>query len=196
MEAKDHSHPIRRCFWVNENNPVYVKYHDEEWGVPVHDDKKLFEMLLLESFQAGLSWECVLNKRPAFKEDFDNFEPEAIAAYDDKKIEELMEDPGIIRNRRKIESAIHNAKIFLEIQKAFGSFDNYLKQFTNGEIFREPCDRQTTSPLSDLISKDLKRRGMKFVGSVTVYAYLQAVGVINGHTEDCDWFCQEQTTDT
>ena len=174
---------MKRCTWVNLNNPLYIKYHDEEWGVPVYDDNKLFEMLLLESFQAGLSWECVLNKREAFKEAFDNFNYQKISNYNEEKIEELLNNKNIIRNKRKIKSAITNAKIFMDIQKEYQSFSNYLWSFTNNEIIYE-YDK-TKSELSDKISKDLERRGMKFVGTTIIYSYLQAVGVINSHEQGC-----------
>ena len=176
---------MKRCFWVNEDNPLYVKYHDEEWGTPVYDDNKLFEMLLLESFQAGLSWECILNKREAFKEAFDNFNYKKISNYDDKKIEELMQNKGIIRNRRKITAAIKNAQIFMSIQKEYNTFSKYLWHFTEEKIIYEY--NKTTSSLSDEISKDLYKRGMRFVGSTIIYSYLQAIGIINSHEPGC--FC-------
>ena len=174
---------MNRCSWVNNKNPLYIKYHDEEWAVPVYDDNKLFEMLLLESFQAGLSWECILNKREAFCSAFDNFNYVKISSYDDKKIEELLQNKGIIRNRRKITAAIKNAKIFMDIQKEYQSFSDYLWSFTNNEIIYE-YDK-TKSELSDRISKDLAKRGMKFVGTTIIYSYLQAVGVINSHEKNC-----------
>ena len=180
-----------RCTWVNLNNPVYVDYHDCEWGVPCREDGKLFEMLLLESFQAGLSWECVLNKRENFRAAFDGFDAEKIAHYGDDKKVALMNDVGIIRNQLKIEAVVTNAKIFLKIREEHGSFYDYLCSFTGGEIVRESCDTRTTSPLSDAISADLKRRGMKFVGSTIIYSYLQAVGVIDGHEERCEWGKEE-----
>ena len=176
---------MKRCFWVNEDNPLYVKYHDEEWGTPVYDDNKLFEMLLLESFQAGLSWECILNKRETFKEAFDNFNYKKISNYDDKKIEELMQNKGIIRNRRKITAAIKNAQIFMSIQKEYNTFSKYLWHFTEEKIIYEY--NKTTSSLSDKISKDLYKRGMRFVGSTIIYSYLQAIGIINSHEPGC--FC-------
>lgn len=176
---------MKRCFWVNEDNPLYVKYHDEEWGTPVYDDNKLFEMLLLESFQAGLSWECILNKREAFKEAFDNFNYKKISNYDDKKIEELMQNKGIIRNRRKITATIKNAQIFMSIQKEYNTFSKYLWHFTEEKIIYEY--NKTTSSLSDEISKDLYKRGMRFVGSTIIYSYLQAIGIINSHEPGC--FC-------
>lgn len=174
---------MERCSWVNHKNPLYVKYHDEEWAVPVKDDNKLFEMLLLESFQAGLSWECILNKREAFRMSFDNFNYKKISQYDDKKIEELLQNTGIIRNRRKITAVIKNAKIFMDIQKEYQSFSNYLWNFTNNQIIYEYG--KTTSELSDRISKNLERRGMRFVGSTIIYSYLQAIGVINSHEHGC-----------
>ncbi len=172
-----------RCRWANPRNERYIRYHDEEWGVPVHDDKKLFEMLILECFQAGLSWECVLNKREAFRAAFDGFDLDKVCAYDETKLEELQHDPGIIRNRLKIRAAVTNARIFRDIRREYGSFSDYLRHFTGGRIIRE--NDRTTSPLSDAISEDLKKRGMKFVGTTVVYAYLQAVGVINSHMDEC-----------
>ena len=174
---------MQRCSWLNLNNPLYVKYHDEEWGVPVYDDHKLFEMLLLESFQAGLSWECVLNKREAFKKAFDNYNYKKIKDYNEEKQKELMNNKNIIRNKRKISATIKNAKIFMEIQKEYNSFSNYLWHFTNNKIIYETG--KTTSNLSDQISKDLKKRGMSFVGTTIVYSYLQAIGMINSHEENC-----------
>ena len=172
-----------RCRWANPDNPRYLRYHDEEWGVPVHDDRKLFEMLVLEGFQAGLSWECVLNKRDAFIRAFDGFDVEVVSAYGEEKIAALREDAGIVRNRAKIAAAITNAQVFRAIQAEWGSFDAYLWHWTDGEALRETG--LASSPLSDAISKDLKRRGMKFVGTVIVYAYLQAVGIIDSHEPGC-----------
>lgn len=172
-----------RCKWVNLNNPLYVAYHDTEWGNPVFDDHYLFEMLILESFQAGLSWECVLNKRKDFKIAFDNFELNKVINYDDNKIAELLSNEKIIRNRLKIKAAISNAKIFKEIQKETKSFSNYLWHWTDYKIIHETG--KTSSALSDAISKDLQKRGMKFVGTTIIYSYLQAVGVINSHEKDC-----------
>ena len=174
---------MKRCTWVNLDNPLYIKYHDEEWGVPVYDDNKLFEMLLLESFQAGLSWECILNKREAFKKAFDNFDYQKISNYSEEKIEELLNNKDIIRNKRKITSAITNAKIFMDIKKEYQTFSKYLWSFTKNKIIYE-YDK-TTSSLSDTISKDLKKRGMKFVGTTIIYSYLQAVGIINSHEPNC-----------
>ena len=173
----------KRCGWCNLKNPLYVKYHDEEWGVSVYDDSTLFEFLVLEPFQAGLSWETILNKRENFRVAFDGFDPEAICGYGQEKIEALMADAGIIRNRRKIEATIVNAEVFLKIQKEWGSFSAYIWSFTDGKILYE--NDKTFSPLSDRISKDLKKRGMKFVGTTIIYSYLQAVGIINSHEDGC-----------
>lgn len=172
-----------RCPWANPKNPAYLHYHDFEWGVPVHDDHPLFEMLILEGFQAGLSWECILNKRQAFRSAFDGFDVETVAGYGEEKLEALAQNPGIVRNRRKIAAAVTNARAFLDIQAQFGSFDRYLWQWTDGKVVRETG--LATSPLSDAISKDLQKRGMKFVGSTIIYAYLQAVGVIDSHEPGC-----------
>jgi len=172
-----------RCKWCNLKNPLYVKYHDEEWCVPTYDDSVLFEFIILEAFQAGLSWETILNKRENFREAFDQFDPSIIKEYDEAKIEELVNNRGIIRNRRKIDAAIVNAKVFLEIQKEWGTFSEYIWHFTDGEIIYETG--KASSELSDQISKDLKKHGMKFVGTTIVYAYLQAIGVICSHDEEC-----------
>ena len=178
--------PIR-CSWVNLKNPVYVKYHDEEWGRPLRDDQKLYELLILESFQAGLSWECVLNKRENFRAAFDGFDIDKVMAYDEQKMQALAEDPGIIRNRRKIKSAVNNSRVFKAIVQEFGSFSHYLWSFTDHQVIREDFTQRTTSPLSDAISQDLKKRGMTFVGSTIIYSYLQAMGMINGHSHGCLW---------
>jgi DNA-3-methyladenine glycosylase I len=164
-------------------NPIYVEYHDKEWGVPEYEDAKLYELLVLEPFQAGLSWETILNKRENFRQAFDGFNPEIIKDYGAEKIAALMENKGIIRNRRKIDATIGNAKAFLEIQKEWGSFSDYIWHFTNGQVIYEA--NVTSSPLSDEISKDLIRRGMRFVGTTIVYSYLQAIGVIYSHDEGC-----------
>ena len=177
---------INRCRWVNEKNPLYVRYHDSEWGVPQHADQMLFELLILEGFQAGLSWECVLNKREHFRRVYDNFDAEKVSRYDEEKVQKLLADPGIIRNRLKVRASVENAKAFLRIREEFGSFDAYIWGFTDRKIVCESYDLRTTSPLSDRISKDLKRRGMKFVGSTVIYSYLQAVGIINAHGPECD----------
>ncbi len=172
-----------RCSWANPKNPSYVAYHDNEWGIPAHGDRDLFEMLILECFQAGLSWECVLNKREAFREAFDGFDPDVICEYDREKIDALLGNKGIIRNRQKIQAAVSNARVFRQMRQEFGSFDGYLWGWTDGKpIYETGC---TSSPLSDAVSKDLKRRGMKFVGTTVIYAYLQAVGVIYSHDEGC-----------
>lgn len=170
-----------RCQWVNLKNPLYVKYHDEEWGIPSRDDAYLYEMLLLEMFVAGLSWECVLNKRESFREAFAGFDPQIVASFDESKVEELLRNPGIIRHRGKIQAAITNTRIFLQIQAESGSFAAYAWGFTHNEVVREPYTLRTTSPLSDTFSRDLRRRGMRFFGSTTAYSWLQAVGIINGH---------------
>ena len=177
---------MKRCNWVNLNNPLYVDYHDNEWGVAVHNDKTLFELLLLESFQAGLSWECVLNKREAFRTAFDNFDVDKIANYKEDKIEKLLNNKDIIRNKLKINASIQNAKVFKAIQQEFKTFDAYLDSFTKGKIFFEEYTLRTTSPLAEKISKDLISRGMKFVGATIIYSYLQAIGVINAHGRECD----------
>ena len=172
-----------RCRWANPKNEGYIRYHDEEWGRPVHDDGKLFEMLILECFQAGLSWECVLNKRDAFCEAFDGFDLEKVCAYDEDKLEALRNNPGIIRNRLKIQASVTNANVFREIQKEYGSFADYLWHWTEDKVVYETG--QTSSELSEIISRDLKKRGMKFVGATVIYAYLQAVGVIYSHEAGC-----------
>ena len=177
---------MKRCHWVDEKSPIYVKYHDEEWGVPKYDDRELFELLVLESFQAGLSWITVLKKREAFRVAFDHFDVKKVAKYDENKVNELLKNEKIIRSKGKINSAISNAKIFIEIQKEFGSFSNYIWKFTNNKIIKNTSDEQFVStPLSDEISKDLKTRGMKYVGTVIIYSYLQAIGVIDDHDSNC-----------
>ncbi len=172
-----------RCKWCNLKNPKYVEYHDNEWGKPNFDDKYLYEMLILESFQAGLSWECILNKREGFRKAYDNFDIDKVCNYDDSKIDELLSDKNIIRNKLKINASINNSKIFKEIVNEYGSFYNYLKTFTNNKIIYE--NDKTTNKLSDDISKDLQKRGMKFVGSTTIYSYLQAIGIIYSHLKEC-----------
>ncbi len=179
---------INRCNWVNLKNPVYIEYHDQEWGIPCHDDHELYELLLLECFQAGLSWECILNKRQGFRKAFDDFDIDKVILYDEKKQEELLADPSIVRNRLKVKAGITNSIVFKQIQQEYGSFDQYIWGFSKGKVIREDYSVRTTSPLSDQISEDLKKRGMKFVGSTIIYSYLQAIGVINGHGKECD--CQ------
>ena len=177
---------MKRCHWVDLRSEKYIKYHDEEWGGAVYDDRKLFEMLVLESFQAGLSWICVLNKREAFRMAMDNFEPGKISKYDEEKISTLLLNKEIIRSRRKIEAVIGNAKIFLEIQKEWGSFSNYIWHFTNGKVIKNMDDNlKVSSELSDKVSNDLRKRGMKYTGTVIIYSYLQAVGVIDDHELEC-----------
>ena len=168
-----------RCSWVTADE-VYIKYHDEEWGVPTHDDRDLFELLVLESFQAGLSWITILKKRENFKKAFDVVK---VAGYDDVKVDELRENEGIIRHKGKIASAINNAQIFIEIQNEFGSFDEYIWSFTDGNVIK--AEYLTESELSKTISKDLKKRGMKFVGPTIIYSYLEAIGIIDNHQENC-----------
>ena len=174
---------IKRCKWCNLKNSLYIDYHDKEWGVLNLDDKYLLEMLILESFQAGLSWECVLNKWEDFKRAYDNFEINKIIKYDANKINKLLNNKKIIRNKLKINASINNAKIFKNITLEYGSFKNYLKTFTNEKIIYE-IDK-TTNNLSDNISKDLIKRGMKFVGSTIIYSYLQAIGIIYSHDKEC-----------
>ncbi|WNY25836.1 DNA-3-methyladenine glycosylase 1 [Methanolapillus millepedarum] len=177
-----------RCAWAG-NDVLYQSYHDNEWGRPVHDDRLLFEMLILEGMQAGLSWITVLKKRDAFRDAFDNFDPKIVAGYGGDKIEQLMNNSGIIKNRLKINSAVVNAQSFLKIQAEFGSFDRFLWAFTDGQPIQNSWTSVSEVPaqteLSDKISKELKKRGFKFVGSTIIYAYLQAVGVVNDHTADC-----------
>lgn len=177
-----------RCSWC-EGNEIYIDYHDNEWGIPVHDDRELFEMLMLEGAQAGLSWITVLKKREGYRKAFDNFDAKKVAKYTDKKLEKLRENPNIIRNKLKIASARTNAKLFLELQKEFGSFDKYIWQFVGGKPiknkFKKMTDVPATTPESDAMSKDLKKRGFKFVGSTICYAFMQACGMVNDHVVDC-----------
>ncbi|CAM1362991.1 DNA-3-methyladenine glycosylase [Tenacibaculum litopenaei] len=177
-----------RCAWVSDD-PLYITYHDTEWGVPVYDDDKLFEFLILETFQAGLSWITVLKKRENFRAAFDNFDYQKIAKYDDEKFQELIENPGIIRNKLKIKATVSNAKAFMDIQREFGSFSKYMWDFVQGSpiknSFATTKDVPATTEISDALSKDLKKRGFKFVGSTVVYAHMQATGMVNDHTTDC-----------
>ena len=177
-----------RCAWVGDDE-VYRRYHDEEWGVPVHQDEKLFEMLILEGMQAGLSWITVLRKRENFRRAFDNFEIDKILGYDESKLNALAEDAGIIRNRLKIRSVLTNARAFRAVQKEYGSFDRFLWAYVDGKPIRNEWSDfsqiPATTDLSDRISRDLKKRGFKFVGSTIVYAFMQAVGMVDDHTEDC-----------
>jgi DNA-3-methyladenine glycosylase I len=173
----------KRCQWCNLKNPKYIDYHDNEWCKPKFDDEYLYEMLILESFQAGLSWECILNKRESFRKAYDNFDLEKVCFYDNKKIIELLNSKEIIRNKLKINASINNSKIFKEIVNEYCTFYNYLKTFTHDKIFYE-VDK-TTNDLSDNISSDLQKRGMKFVGSTIIYSYLQAIGIIYSHDKEC-----------
>lgn len=179
---------VIRCGWVNDD-PLVIEYHDKEWGVPVHDDRLLFEFLILEGAQAGLSWVTILRKRENYHRAFDNFVPAKVARYDDKKVKELLSDPGIVRNRRKIEAAIQNARALLDIQKEFGSFDSYIWKFVGGRPVqngrKELAEIPAVTPESKLMSKDLVKRGFKFVGPSICYAFMQAVGMVNDHTIDC-----------
>ncbi len=180
--------PVSRCAWTT-NDSLYQKYHDEEWGKPVHNDRKLFEMLILEGAQAGLSWITILRKRESYRKAFNNFDVKKIAKYDAKKVKKLLQNEGIIRNKLKINSTIQNAKLFLEVQKEFGSFDKYIWQFVNGKPIKNKWKSIKEIPAktkeSDAMSKDLKKRGFKFVGSTICYAFMQAVGMVNDHTVDC-----------
>lgn len=177
-----------RCTWVN-NNPLMIEYHDKEWGIPVHDDKKLFEFLILEGAQAGLTWQTILNKRETYRKAFDNFDAKKIACYGTKDVKRLLGDPGIIRNRLKVAAAIGNAKAFLQVQKGFGSFDRYIWQFVGGKPINHKIkamkDIPFTTKESDAMSKELIKRGFKFVGSTICYAFIQAVGMVNDHEINC-----------
>ena len=183
------SMPKKRCGWAGETNPLMLEYHDREWGVPVHDDSKLFEFLVLEAAQAGLSWSIVLNKREGYRRAFSGFDPNTVARYTEKRVQKLLLDPGIIRNRLKIEAAVRNARAFLAIQEEFGSFDAYSWRFVGGQakLNRWGVMKQipATSTESDAFSKDLKGRGFSFVGSTVIYAYMQAVGMVNDHLVEC-----------
>ena len=179
----------KRCAWAGESNPLMIEYHDREWGVPVHDDLKHFEFLVLEGAQAGLSWSIVLNKREGYRRAFGGFDPAKVARYTPKRVEKLLLDPGIIRNRQKIESTIRNARAFLAIQEEFGSFDLYAWRYVGGapKVNRWKATKQVpaTSKESDAFSKDLKHRGFSFVGSTVIYAHMQAIGMVNDHLVDC-----------
>lgn len=179
---------IKRCGWAGVD-PRYVRYHDQEWGVPVHDDRILFEFLILEGAQAGLSWSTILNKRDHYREAFDRFDPQAVAAYDTAKIESLLQDPGIVRNRRKVEATITNARAFLTVKQEFGTFNRYIWSFVGGRAIKNAWlsieEIPSESPESAAMSKALKKRGFKFVGPTICYAFMQAVGMVNDHTIDC-----------
>jgi DNA-3-methyladenine glycosylase I len=186
-----------RCGWVG-GKPHFIRYHDQEWGVPVHSDRKHFEMLLLEGAQAGLTWETILLRRDGYRRAFAEFDPKKVARFTAKKKALLLDNPGIIRNRLKIDSAVTNAQAFLSVQEEFGSFDHYVWQFVGGKQKMNRWPRMTqvpaTSPESDALSKDLKKRGFRFVGSTIIYAYMQAVGLVNDHTSDC--FLKSHTRST
>jgi len=186
-----------RCGWVG-GKPHFIRYHDQEWGVPVHSDRKHFEMLLLEGAQAGLTWETILLRRDGYRRAFAEFDPKKVARFTAKKKALLLDNPGIIRNRLKIDSAVTNAQAFLSVQEEFGSFDHYVWQFVGGRQKMNRWPRMTqvpaTSPESDALSKDLKKRGFRFVGSTIIYAYMQAVGLVNDHTTDCFVTSQTRTT--
>ncbi len=177
-----------RCPWAG-NDPIYIKYHDKEWGVPVHDDKKLFEFIILEGAQAGLSWLTILKRRQGYKKAFKNFDVQAVARYSPEKIANLLLDPGIIRNKLKVNAAVTNARAFIKIQEEFGSFDQYSWRFVDGQqktnAFKTMDEVPATSKESDIFSKDLKQRGFKFVGSTIIYAHMQAVGMVNDHLTSC-----------
>ena len=179
----------KRCPWLKSNNELYRIYHDFEWGRPLHDDNLLFEMIVLEGAQAGLSWETILNKRENYRKAFKDFDPKVVSKFSKSKISALLKDSGIIRNRLKIKSAITNAKVFLEIQKEFGSFDKYIWKFVNYKpiinVFKSLSDYPARTELSDLISKDMKSKGFKFIGSTIMYAYMQSVGLVQDHSQDC-----------
>ena len=183
-----------RCEWVEGGNELYYDYHDKEWGVAVHDDQMLFEFLILEGAQAGLSWATVLNKREGYLKAFDNFEIEKVAKYDQAKIDALLQNPEIIRNKLKVNATVVNAKIILEVQKEFGSFDEYIWQFVNGKTiqnkWKEMSEVPASTPESDLMSKILKKRGFKFIGTTICYAFMQATGMVNDHTVDCHCYKQ------
>lgn len=190
---KGESRMTTRCGWVNQD-PLYIAYHDHEWGVPVHDDRKLFEMLILEGAQAGLSWYTILKKREAYREAFDGFDPVKVAAYGEGKMEALLGNAGIVRNRLKIRAAVANAKAFLRVRDEFGSFDRYIWQFVGGRTiendWRALSEVPVRTPESDAMSKDLRKRGFQFVGSTICYAFMQATGMVNDHVADC--FCRSR----
>ena len=183
------SKAVKRCQWAEGVSLDYIRYHDEEWGVPVFDDRVQFEFLLLEGAQAGLSWSTILNKRDGYRQAFAEFDPQKVARFTDKRIEKLLTNPGIVRNRLKVQSAVTNAKAFLAVQKEFGSFSEYIWDFVGGEPIQNAHERDkdipATSPESDALSRDLKKRGFKFVGSTIVYAHMQATGLVNDHVVGC-----------
>ena len=180
---------LKRCGWASLDEPLYRAYHDSEWGVPVHDDRTLFEFLVLEGAQAGLSWRTILRKRENFRKAFDGFDPRKVARYDRRRVQRLLGDPGIVRNRLKVDSAVRNARAFLEVQKEFGSFDAYVWRFTGGRPkvnrWRALKEIPATTPEAEEMSKDLVRRGFRFVGPTICYAHMQATGMVNDHVTDC-----------
>lgn len=178
---------VKRCSWANSANPLYIAYHDEEWGRPCHDENRLFEMLNLEGAQAGLSWETILNKRASYRIAFDDWDAKKIAQYDAGKVAELLANPGIVRNRLKVAATISNAKAYLRLCEEAGSLDAYLWAYVDGKPILNHGERIVTTPLSDRISQDLRQRGFKFVGSTIIYAYMQAIGMVQDHATDCDW---------
>jgi DNA-3-methyladenine glycosylase I len=180
---------MKRCTWVPLDHPEYIEYHDKVWGVPVHDDQKLFEFITLEGAQAGLSWSTILKKREGYRQAFANFDVKKVSKFMNKKVDQLLENPGIVRNRLKVESTISNAKAFLEVQKEFGSFDSYIWSFVDGSPiqnkFKKTSQILAETPLSKQISKDLKKRDFRFVGPTIIYAFMQAIGMVNDHSVEC-----------
>ncbi|UCE92191.1 MAG: DNA-3-methyladenine glycosylase I [Methanobacteriota archaeon] len=179
----------KRCPWADPNDPLYLEYHDKEWGVPVHDDQKLFEFLVLEGAQAGLSWKTILNKRENYRRAFAGFSPDKVAAFDNRKVEKLLADPGIVRNPRKIESAVANARALLAIQKEYGSFDSYIWSYVDGNpicnMWKSPAQIPVSTPEAKMMSSDLVKKGFRFVGPTICYAYMQAIGMVNDHLLEC-----------
>ena len=189
MQPEKSLHRVKRCWWLEESDTLMTEYHDKEWGIPLHDDRRLFEVLVLDGAQAGLSWRTILNKRKNYRKAFDNFDVKKVAAYGVKKTQALLRDEGIVRNKLNISSAIRNAKVFIDIQKEFGSFDTYIWRFVNGKPIQNKWKHMSDLPahteLSDTISKDLKHRGMNFVGSTIIYAIMQTIGMVNDHQVGC-----------
>ena len=183
------SRKIKRCEWAGETSLAYIEYHDKEWGVPVRDDRTQFEFLILEGAQAGLSWSTILNKRDGYRKNFADFDPQKVARFTQKRVEKILLDPGIVRNKLKVNSAVTNAKVFLDVQEEYDGFCNYIWQFVGGKPkqnrFRSMADMPATSDESDALSKDMKRRGFKFVGSTILYAHMQATGMVNDHVTSC-----------
>jgi DNA-3-methyladenine glycosylase I len=183
------SNKIKRCAWAGTTSPAYMEYHDTEWGVPVWDDRTQFEFLILEGAQAGLSWSTILNKREGYRKNFADFDVEKVARFTEKRVEKILQDPGIVRNKLKVNSAVTNAQAFIRVQEEFSGFCNYIWQFVDGQPidnrFRKDSDIPATSPESDALSRDMKKRGFKFVGSTIIYAHMQATGLVNDHVVDC-----------